>query len=274
MLKIGDFSKLSLVSVKALRLYDQMGLLKPVQVDKFTNYRYYSATQLPRLNRILALKDLGFSLEQIAKLIDNQIPPAQIRGMLRLKQAELQQHLEDEQARLLRVEARLRQIEQEDSMSNYDVVVKKVEPQTVAAVNGVIPNYKDCGPIWERLFDEVYGYVRENGVKEVGCAIAVYHNNEFRERDIEVEALAPIHEPLQASEQVKVYQLPAVEKMACVVHHGPFLTMGEAYSSLLKWIEANSYHIAGSIREVSVSYCRGGDQNNYVTEIQCPVEKA
>lgn len=274
MLKIGDFSKLSQVSVKALRLYDQMGLLKPVQVDKFTNYRYYSATQLPRLNRILALKDLGFSLEQIAKLIDNQIPPAQIRGMLLLKQAELQQHLENEQERLLRVEARLRQIEQEDSMSNYDVVVKKLEPQIVAAVNSVIPNYKDCGPIWERLFDEVYGYVYQHGVKNVGCAVAIYHNPEFRDHDIEVEALAPIHEPLLGSERVKIYELPAVEKMACVVHHGPFLTMGEAYSSLLKWIEANSYYIAGPIREVSVSYCRGGDQNNYVTEIQCPVEKA
>ncbi len=91
MFKIGDFSKLSQVSVKALRLYDQMGLLKPSQVDRFTSYRYYSASQLPRLNRILALKNLGFSLEQIAKLLDDQIPPEQIRGMLRLKQAELQQ---------------------------------------------------------------------------------------------------------------------------------------------------------------------------------------
>ena len=86
MLKIGDFSKLSLVSVKALRYYDELGLLKPVQVDEFTGYRYYSTSQLTRLNRILALKDLGLALEQIAQLLDQDLTPDQVRGMLKLKQ--------------------------------------------------------------------------------------------------------------------------------------------------------------------------------------------
>jgi len=90
MFKIGEFSKLSQVTVKTLRYYDEIGLLKPAKVDRFTSYRYYSADQLPRLNRILALKDLGLSLAQVAQLLDGDLPPAQIRGMLRLKQAELQ----------------------------------------------------------------------------------------------------------------------------------------------------------------------------------------
>jgi len=98
--------------VKTLRYYDEIGLLKPAQVDRFTGYRYYSEDQLPRLNRILALKDLGLSLEQIGRLLDDDLPPAQLRGMLRLKQAEIQQCVEEEQARLARVEMRLRQIEQ------------------------------------------------------------------------------------------------------------------------------------------------------------------
>lgn len=74
MFKIGDFSKLSQISIKALRLYDQMGLLKPIHIDPDTGYRYYSASQLPRINRILAFKDLGFSLEQITSLLDDQFP--------------------------------------------------------------------------------------------------------------------------------------------------------------------------------------------------------
>ena len=113
MFKIGEFSKLSHVTVKTLRYYDKIGLLKPAEVDRFTSYRYYSASQLPRLNRILALKDLGLSLDQIARLLDHDLPPDQIRGMLRLKQVELQEQLEEEQARLARVEQRLSQIEQE-----------------------------------------------------------------------------------------------------------------------------------------------------------------
>jgi len=112
MIRIGDFSKLSRVSIKALRLYDEMGLLKPVDVDRFTGYRYYEFNQLPRLYRILALKDLGFSLEEIGRLLESDVPVEQMRGMLRLRQAEIRQRMEAEEARLERVELWLRVIEQ------------------------------------------------------------------------------------------------------------------------------------------------------------------
>ncbi|MCG2769146.1 MAG: helix-turn-helix domain-containing protein, partial [Anaerolineae bacterium] len=104
MFKIGEFSKLSQVAVKTLRYYDEIGLLKPAEVDRFTSYRYYSAAQLPRLHRILALKDLGLSLAQVARLLDGDLPSEQIRGMLRMKQVQLQQQVQEEQARLARVE--------------------------------------------------------------------------------------------------------------------------------------------------------------------------
>src|SRR5260370_37426600 len=87
--KIGEFSRLSLVSVKALRYYDELGLLKPARIDESTGYRYYSASQLTRLNRILAMKDMAVSLEQIALLLDKELSPDQIRGRLVLKQVEL-----------------------------------------------------------------------------------------------------------------------------------------------------------------------------------------
>src|SRR5512138_3101742 len=121
MIKIGDFARLGQVSIVTLRHYDEIGLLKPAQVDRFTGYRYYSLDQLPRLNRILALKDLGFSLEETARLLDDALSPAQMRALLRTKQVQLQQRVAEEQARLVRVEARLRQIEQEEIMPTYEV---------------------------------------------------------------------------------------------------------------------------------------------------------
>src|SRR5512135_3550362 len=139
MIRIGDFSKLSRVSVKTLRFYDEMDLLKPIEVDRFTGYRYYEFDQLPRLYRILALKDLGFSLEEIGRLLEGNLPTEQMRGMLKLRQAEIRQRVEQEAERLERVECWLRQIEQEDCMSKYDVVIKRVEPIKVASVRGVIP---------------------------------------------------------------------------------------------------------------------------------------
>ena len=108
MFKIGDFSRLAQVSVKTLRYYDRLGLLTPAWIDRYSGYRYYTAGQLPRLNRILALKDLGFSLDQVKRLLQDDLPVAELRGMMRMKQLELEGQLREEQARLERVENRLR----------------------------------------------------------------------------------------------------------------------------------------------------------------------
>src|SRR5262249_55442706 len=152
MFKIGDFSRLSQVPVKTLRYYDEIGLLRPIHIDPFTSYRYYALSQLTRLNRILVLKDLGFSLEQIAQLLAEEMPTTQIRGMLRLKQAELQRQLAEDQARLARIEARLRQIEGGDQMPTHDVVIKHVPSQTVASLRETIPTYSDVKLTLMKLF--------------------------------------------------------------------------------------------------------------------------
>lgn len=154
MLKIGEFSRLSMVSVKALRYYDELGLLKPTRVDEYTGYRYYSTSQLTRLHRILAMKDMGLSLEQIVFLLDKELTPEQIRGMLRLKQVELQQQLVEGQARLARVEAWLQAFEQEAIMPAYDIVLKSVVPLRVARARGIAPNMEQLGPTLDRLFDQ------------------------------------------------------------------------------------------------------------------------
>ncbi len=271
MIKIGDFSKLSQVSIKALRYYDEMGLLKPIHVDRFTGYRYYSASQLARLNRILALKDLGFSLEQIAQVLNEGVSLEQLRGMLRLKRAELQQHISDEQDRLARIEARLNDITKEGTMPDYDVVIKQIEPQLVASVRDTLPNYPAVG----RLFDEIYEYLARcggNGLAEVG--VAIWHDEDYKTSDVDGEAVVYLKQPIPESERVKVYQL-AGATMAAVVHKGAFNRLSQAYEALGHWTEANGYKIIGPNREVYL-YCAQPvrqDDNSYVTEIQFPVEK-
>ena len=127
-LKIGEFAQVGRVSVPTLRYYNDVGLLKPADVDRWTGYRYYTLDQLPMLNRILALKDLGLSLEQISRLVGQELPVEEIRGMLRLKRAELQQQAQELNERLVRVEAGIQQIEMEGKMPDYDVILKSVEP--------------------------------------------------------------------------------------------------------------------------------------------------
>jgi len=271
MIKIGDFSKLSLVSVRTLRYYEEMGLLKPAEVDRFTGYRYYSFDQLPRLNRILALKDLGLSLEQIAQLLDEGLPPAQLRGMLKLKQAEIQQQVDQERERLERVEARLRKIEQENAMSTYDVIIKKIEPQTVASLRRLVPNPQDVG----RMFEQLFTYLSRQNVRPAGPPAAIWHDKEHKDNDWDAEVAVAITDALPGGNGVKTVQLPAVANMACLIHTGSYEGFPQAYSALMAWVEANGYQIAGPMREI---YLRGPgptptDPATYVTEIQMPVEK-
>ena len=273
MIRIGDFSKLSRVSIKTLRYYDEMGLLKPVKVDRFTGYRFYEFDQLPQLYRILALKDLGFSLEEIGHLLESDLSVEQMRGMLKLRQAEIRQRMEEEAGRLERVELWLRQIEQEDSMSKYDVVIKKLEPIKVASVRGVVPTPPDQSWLW----GELMGYFNQQKTRMMGPPMAIYHDPDARERDWDIEVCIPIEDEMTPDERLKVYSLPAVETMACVVHTGPFATLPQAYDALAKWIDENGYQITGPARELNLRLPdKPGDQNdpNTVNEVQFPVEKA
>src|SRR6478736_4632261 len=159
MIKIGEFSKLVQVPVPTLRYYDQVGLLKPVEVDRFTGYRYYSVGQLPRLHRILALKGLGFSLEQIGMVLAEGLTPEQMRGMLRLRHAQLSQQLAEMQNQLVEVEVRLQQIEREEELSTYDVILKQVEPQLVASVRAILPTHSASGSLFGEVYEAIVPHV-------------------------------------------------------------------------------------------------------------------
>ena len=271
MIRIGDFSKLSRVSVKALRYYDEMGLLKPVTVDRFTGYRLYEYSQLSTLNRILALKELGFSLEEIGRLLDDGLSVEQMRGMLKLRETEARQRVRAETERLELIEARLRQIEQENGMSKYDVVIKKVEAVKIASVRDVVPTPPEQGGLW----GELEGYLALNRVRPKDACFTLYHDDEFKERDWDLEVCEPIDGDLSESTRVKVRTLPAVS-LACTMHNGPFVTIGEAYNAIGKWINDNGYRIVGPCREVYLKPSKNGSQTDpeTVTEIQFPVEKA
>lgn len=272
MIKIGDFARLCRVSVPTLRHYDEIGLLKAISVDAFTGYRYYSVSQMPRLNRILALKDLGFSLEQIEAVLDGDLSLEQLRGMLKLKHAELEQHLEDEQARLTRINARLRQIELEDTMSDYDVVLKTVAPMWIASRTVTIPTNDQVPKYLNPAFCDASDYATAEGAKFTGPCFAIWHQAaEVHENEV-AEAAFPIDRALAGTDAVKVYELPQAQ-VASAVHHGDFENFVQLHTVLLKWIEANGYRVAGSYREFYIQH-DPNHMNESATEIQYPVEKA
>ncbi len=284
MLKIGEFAWLSQVTVETLRHYDRIGLLKPVHLDQFTGYRYYSLDQLPRLNRILTLKDLGLPLERIGRMLDQEISADEIRGILELKQAELEEQVLETQRRLARIAARLKQIKMEGKMSDFEVLLKTVKSQRVASVRETVSSWDQeiVGPTFTRMFGEVEGYLGSQGVHAVGPGIAVYHHQSpfieggMEEEYLDVETALPIDAPMPESNRVKVKDLPEIE-VAYTVHRGDFSGLPLAKQALFAWMESNGYRRAGPIREIYLHFDPNHKPNydspQHITEVQFPIEK-
>lgn len=269
MFKIGEFARIGRTPVTTLRFYDEVGLLKPAHVDEATGYRYYTIEQLPRLNRILALRDLGLSMEQIAQLLQETVAPELVRQILDLKQAELRQRLREEQERLARVEVRLRQIDEEGRMSSYDTVLKRIEAIRVASVRTVVPTYRHI----DEVFQELTAYIGRSGGCITGPAIAVWYDRLYQEHDPDGEAAFPIQGDLPESERIKVKNLPEVELVACTVHRGSFSLLTQAYAAIFTWVRVHGYQVSGPLREVYLHNDPKENPDTYLTEVQLPVTR-
>jgi DNA-binding transcriptional MerR regulator len=272
MIKIGDFARLAQVSIVTLRHYDDIGLLKPSTVDKFTGYRYYSIEQLPRLNRILALKDLGFSLEQIEAML-SAVSLEEMRGMLKLRQAEQEQKLAEEEARLRRIAIRLRQIELEAKVAEkeHTVTLKTIPAMLIASCTATIPMNDEVPEYLDRAYRNLWGFIEEHKLTTKSAHMAIWHQAaEIVENEV-AEAAVEIDRSVPSSDNVKVYTLPET-LVVSYVHEGDFEDFQIGHPILLKWIEANGYRVAGNYREI---YLRHDPANlkDSATEIQYPVEK-
>lgn len=267
MIRIGDFARLGNVSVVTLRHYDDVGLLKPATVDRFTGYRYYSAGQLARLNRIVALKDLGFSLKQIEELLDG-VTVEQLGGMLKLKHAQAELRLANEQTRLARIAARLKHIELENTMPDYGVILKDTPAMLIASRRVIVPTNNEVPRVLGEAFDAAYAFVQKGGAKESGPCLALWHQAADVYENEDVEAGVTIDRQITGTEAVRVYELP-LTTVACVIHQGDFSGMQQAHVALLGWIEANGYRPTGGYREIYLE----SDDANRVTEIQYPIAR-
>ncbi|MEU9926400.1 MerR family transcriptional regulator [Streptomyces anulatus] len=275
MFTIGDFARYGRVSPRMLRHYDAIGLLTPDRTDPATGYRLYGAAQLARLNRIIALKDLGFTLQQVGAVLDERVGPEELRGMLRLRRAELAEAVAAASARLTRVEARLRSIESEGHMPADDVVIKTVPAVRVAELTGTAASYQpqDIGPVIGPLYDRLLPLLEGAGLRPTGPGIARYEDAPGGGGAIVVHAGVTVSAPVGpvGDTEVRVVELPPFEA-ATIVHRGAMDDVLSTTHTLARWLDANGYRSTGYSREVNLE-CPP-DQGSWVTELQEPVAKA
>ncbi|MCU0493118.1 MAG: MerR family transcriptional regulator [Chloroflexaceae bacterium] len=277
MFKISEFARLSRTSAKMLRYYDEIGLLKPTHTDPTNDYRYYSADQLPRLNRIIVLKELGFGLEQIARLLDDDLSVAQMQGMLMLRRAEVEQQIAREQARLSHIAARLRQIEREGQLPAYDVVLQATTATPVAALDAVVDEHE----IYPLLYD-VERHVARQQVRASAPPVLVYHGCDGPQMHVEIAV--PVSGLFQETRHIRQTSLPAVQLMACTVYTGLDAEGCDAWRAVGEWVHAHGYRMVGPSREVCLrlpgdaaeslpTAFVASQPSACVTELQFPVEK-
>ena len=277
MFRIGEFSRIARVSGRLLRYYDSIGLLSPGRVDPDTGYRYYTADQLGRLNRILALKDLGLSLDQVARLLDDKVSTADIRAMLTLRKAELERSLSEEAARLRHIESRLQQIEEQGALRDYDVVVKSAPALPYLALRRTFSGMDDAIATLREVVRE--GTRRIPHVIREDLLVVAY--SEFEDENLDLEIGFVLTErtnrrvALNDGTALALGELPAVDTLATLVRRGPTYQAHLAFGALGLWMEANGYSIAGPSRELFLELpFQLPGQEDTVMEIQFPVTRA
>lgn len=263
--RIGVFAQMNRITIKTLRHYDEIGLLKPEFVDDTNGYRYYTSKQLPLLHQIIALKEIGFSLEEIHDILQGENEQLYLQKKKHQLLKEIS-HLTD---RIARIESYLMK---EDTRESSHIIMKPLPAVNIAYMSVKLSGYA-------QLFD----FMPAMGVEmekagyecvEPDYCFTVYRDEGYKENDVHVEICQAVVEKKQSHGDLKFKQLPPVEMAACVLHKGPYETLPRSYEAIVRYIEENGYEIIGYQRE---SYIDGiwnkDDPSQWLTEIQFPVRK-
>ncbi|MDC7232733.1 MAG: MerR family transcriptional regulator [Spirochaetales bacterium] len=263
MYSIGEFSRMNRITPRTLRHYDSLGLLSPARIDSWTGYRYYDASQLPRMQQILTLRDLGFSLDEIGMVLQDE---SRLPALMKDREARLVRSIREEKARL----NRLRQFIDEGVKTMNTVVIRKLPEVIVASMRVTVDSYDSYFDVVPKMGE----YMNSVGAvcAEPAYCFNLYHDGEYRERDIDVEICEAVTAFSPDSDKVKFKTIPGVDEAACLMHKGPYSSLSESYNALFRWIEEQGWQADGLPRE---SYIDGiwnkEDPAEWLTEIQIPV---
>jgi len=241
MFKIGDFSKLTMVSIRMLRYYDEMGLFKPAEIDTFTGYRYYSAKQITTLNLVVSLRDMGFNVSDIAIAINEQ-SDEKLKAILEHKKDEVKNNIKTEEEKLKKINATIKNLKKEKVNMNYNVTLKSVPSYKIISCNNF--------------------------------CYATYHIEGYIEGPVDVEVVVGVEQLLVDADGFTYKETEPIEQAASILVPGEYSNVAPAFNFLGKWIEENGYTICGLSRQLPIKTpCNENNPNDYLCEIQVPVKK-
>lgn len=269
--KIGEFSKLSQISIRMLRYYDEVEILKPAEIDRYTGYRLYSTDQLIQANKIMFLRDVGFGSKEIASIVENWDDEL-IKKQLDQKRLEIVTVIEKEKAKLAKIDLAKRDIAAEKMKIHYSVAMKSVPSYQVLSLRRVIPNYYGEGMLWK----EMAAFVEGRGITIGEGTISIYHDIEYKEEDVDVELCVPVQH-VGENENGFTYRITeAIPHMAYIMVYGGFENIAGSFIKFANWLQSHpQYRMAGTSRQIVHRGPWNEEQvENYLIEIQVPLEKS
>lgn len=274
MFNIGKFSQLVKVSPRMLRHYEKCGLFYPAEIDKVNGYRLYSALQIPLILRIVALRDMGFSIEEISNIIDSFEDENNIDMVLKRKFTEIEEKIAEENRKIERLKETLKRVENGNYTTTCEkVILKEIPKIKVLSFREVVPDYSYQEQLWEKL----YNFIGENNLYPIldEAIIVNYHEMQYKEKDVDIEVAVTVKEMHESQGSFIFKEQEAIDSAATVICKGSYeKILPEGESVLAKWIEENGYEIIGNERGYGIKHPGNEeDPNNYITEIQFPVRK-
>lgn len=286
MFKIGEFSKLTQVTVRMLRYYDEMGILKPARIDSWTGYRMYSVEQIPRLNKIIYLRDSGFQIAEIEQILNSESNKSNksnkssevsensksndfITEQLNKKYDEIKRNIQIEEEKLKKIEMARREILGERSEMYYQISIKSIPKYGVLSLRRIISNYYAEGELWQ----ELSGFAAQQQISVSDKAFAIYHDPEYKEMDVDVELCVPVKKMGMDMGDFRYRYTEMIPIMACSMVYGDFSNIAGVYIAFSKWLQKNSQYKMGLNDRQIVHRGPWNEENpdNYLVEIQIPL---
>lgn len=271
MLKIGDFSKLSRISIRMLRHYDEIGILHPDEVDDFTGYRYYKEAQLPMAARIQVLKELGFGLAAIKEILEEYGNTAEMEKLLLIKRKEMEDRIRETKQTLQLLDSTLKWLRKDGNLMDYNVTLKTLPERYVASVRQVIPAYECEGILWELMCKELAPQNVQQASPSYG--LAIFHDEGHKDHDPDVEIQTAVIGTYQDTEHVKFKTVPPIQ-IASATYKGSYDQITRVNAAVANWVMENGYDFDG--KSFCIYHISPGQTNNpeeLVTEVCFPVKK-
>ena len=270
MIRIGDFSKLTRISIRMLRHYDDLGLLKPETVDSFTGYRYYALAQLRTANRIAALRDMGFNLASVAEMMKQYHDPHALKAFLSVKLEEVREQEREARNRSTLIETAMKRLGKDGNSMKYDVTLKTMPRRVVASLRKIIPTYNDESTLWDQMGQEIGCDLQ---MANPSYSLAVFHDEGFKESDVDIEIQIALLGKRDNTESVIFKTVEPIE-MASAVYKGSYDQITAVNEAVAAWVSDNGYDYNGPMFCIyHVSPGHDPNPDNWITEVCYPVKK-